>query len=149
MEKLLNAIASGLNVWVVVEEQSEEKTLNGVLTVTMEMFNHRDVTDEVRALFKKELKNHLFSKLQRMEVGGYVEYRFNRDNVRPLGTLMKNFNDNLAEVLMKLPFPKDGGFYDFPCNTYFSFTLTKKYEKSVSIMADTVCQWIMEAYSKQ
>ena len=148
MEKLLNAIASRLNVRIVVEEQSE-KTLQGVLTVTMQMFDHRDVTDEVRELFKKELNNHLFSKLQKMEAGEYVEYGFDYGNVRPLGTLMEDANDNLAEVLLKLPALKDGETYDFPCDTYIRFTLTKKDEKAASVKPNTVCQWIMEAYSKQ
>lgn len=148
MEKLLNAIASRLNVRVVVEEQSE-KTLQGVLTVTMQMFDHRDVTDEVRELFKKELNNHLFTKLQKMEAGEYVEYGFDYGNVRPLGTLMEDANDNLAEVLLKLPALKDGETYDFPCDTYIRFTLTKKDEKTASVKPNTVCQWIMEAYSKQ
>ena len=148
MEKLLNAIASRLNVRSVVEEQSE-KTLQGVLTVTMQMFDHRDVTDEVRELFKKELNNHLFTKFQDMEVGEYVEYGFDYGNVRPLGTLMEDANDNLAEILLKLPALNEGETYDFPCDTYIRFTLTGKSEKNVSVKPNVVCPWIMEAYSKQ
>ena len=148
MEKLLNAIASRLYVRVVVEEQSE-KTLQGVVTVTMHMFDHRDVTDEVRELFKKELNNHLFTKLQNMEAGEYVEYGFDYGNVRPLGTLMEDANDNLAEVLLKLPTLNDGETYDFPCDTYIRFTLTEKDEKKVSLKPNTVCQWIKEAYNNQ
>lgn len=148
MEKLLNEIASRLNVRVVVEEQSE-KTLQGVLSVTMQMFDHRDVTNEVRELFKKELNNHLFTKLQKMEVGEYVEYGFDYGNVRPLGTLMEDANDNLAEVLLKLPALNDGETYDFPCDTYIRFTLTEKDEERASVKPNMVCQWIKEAYSKQ
>ena len=34
-----------------------------------------------------------------MEVGEYVEYVFDYSNVRPLGTLMEDANDNLAEAV--------------------------------------------------
>lgn len=148
MEKLLNAIASRLNVRVVVEEHSE-KTLQGVLYVTMQKFDHKDVTNEVRELFKKELNNHVFTKLQKMEAGEYVEYGFDYGNVRPLGTLMEDANDNLAEVLLKLPTLNDGETYDFPCDTYIRFTLTEKDEETASVKPNMVCQWIKEAYSKQ
>lgn len=148
MDKLLNAIASRLNVRVVVEEHSK-RTLQGVLNVTMQMFDHRDVTDEVRELFKKELNNHLFTKLQNMKSGEYVEYGFDYGDVRPLGTLMEDANDNLAEVLLKLPALNDGETYDFPCDTYIRFTLTERDAKKASVKPNMVCPWIMEAYSKQ
>ncbi len=148
MEKLLNAIASRLTVRVTVEEQSE-KTLEGVLTVTMAMFEHRDVSDEVKELFKKELNNHLFTKLQDIEVGEYVHYGFDYGQVRPLGTLMEDANDNLAEVLLTLPALEDGESYEFPCNTYIRFTLTGRDDKEATVKPNIVCTWIMEAYNKQ
>ena len=148
MDKLLNAIASRLNVRVAVEEHSK-RTLQGVLNVTMQMFEHRDVTDEVSELFKKELNNHLFTKLQNMKSGEYVEYGFDYGDVRPLGTLMEDANDNLAEVLLKLPALNDGETYDFPCDTYIRFTLIERDTKKASVKPDMVCPWIMEAYSKQ
>lgn len=148
MEKLLNAIASRLNVRVTVEEQAEE-TLEGVLTVKMAMFDHKDVSDEVRQLFKKELNNHLFTKLHEVEVGEYVEYGFDYGRVRPLGTLMEDANDNLAEVLLKLPTLPAGESYDFPCDTYIRFTLTEKDENEATVKPNIVCPWIIEAYNKQ
>lgn len=148
MEKLLNAIASRLTVRVTVEEQSE-KMLEGVLTVTMAMFEHKDVSDEVRELFKKELNNHLSTKLKEIEVGEYVDYGFDYGQVRPLGTLMEDANDNLAEVLLKLPPLNDGECYDFPCDTYIRFTLTGKDEQEAKVKPNIVCSWIMEAYNKQ
>ncbi|MGN1327916.1 MAG: hypothetical protein ACI4VQ_07585 [Clostridia bacterium] len=147
-EKLLNAIASGLNVRVTLREQSE-KTLEGVLTVTRSMFDYKDASDEVRELFKKELNNHLFTKLKEIEVGEYVVYGFDYGKVRPLGTLMEDANDNLAEVLLKLPSLKDGERYVFPCETYIRFMLIGKYEKEATVKPNIVCPWIMEAYNKQ
>ena len=148
MEKLLDAIASRLTVRVTVEEQSE-KTLESVLTVTMAMFDHKDVSEEVRKLFKKELNNHLFTKLGEIEVGEYVDYGFDYGQVRPLGTLMEDANDNLAEVLLKLPPLNDGECYDFPCDTYIRFMLTEKDENEATVKPNIVCQWIMEAYNKR
>lgn len=146
MDKLLNAIASRLTIQVVVEA---DKTLQGVVTVTRQMFDRRDVEDEVKELFKKELNNHLLTKLQDLKVGEYVDYGFAYGNVRPLGTLMEEANDNLAEVLLKLPSLNDGETYDFPCNTYIGFTLTERNEEKATVKPNYVSTWIMEAYSKQ
>lgn len=148
MEKLLSAIVSRLKVQVTVEEQSEN-TLEGVLTLRMAMFEHKDVSDEVKELFKKELSDHLFTKLHEIEVGEYVEYGFDYGNVRPLGTLMEDANDNLAEVLLKLPTLPAGESYNFPCDTYIRFTLTGKEENKVTVKPNTRCSWIMQAYKKQ
>ena len=150
MEKLLNAIASRLSVRVTVEESSK-KTLEGVLTLTvkMKMYDHRDVSEEVRKLFKKELNNHLFTKLQEIEVGEYVDYEFECGQVRPLGTLMKDANDNLAEVLLKLPALEDGESYELPFETYIRFTLTGKDNQGATVKSNIVCPWIIEAYNQQ
>ncbi len=148
MEKLLNAIASRLNVRVTIEEEFEQ-TSEGVLTVTMAMYDHKEVSEEVRELFKKELNNHLFTKLKETELGEDVEYGFDYGNVRPLGTLMEDANDNLAEVLLKLPPLKDGESYDFPCDTYIRFTVTGREEKEITVKPNIVCSWIMEAYYNQ
>lgn len=148
MDKLLNAIASRLTIRRVVEEEVEQ-TWKGVVTFTMQMFDHRDVEDEVKELFKKELNNHLFTKLQNLKVGEYLDYGFDYGDVRPLGTLMEEANDNLAEVLLKLPALNDGETYDFPCNTYFGFTLTEKNEEKATGKLNCASTWIMEEYSKQ
>lgn len=121
MERVLDEIASKLNVQVVVKERVK-RSIDGALISTEKWLEHRDVTDEVRELFKKELENHLFNKLQNMKVGEYVEYGFDYGDVRPLGTIMENANDNLAEVLLKLPALNDGETYSFPCDTYIRFT---------------------------
>lgn len=143
MDKILNAIASRLTIRKVVEEESE-KTLLGVITVTMQMFAHRDVEKEVKELFEKELNNHLFTKLQQLKVGEYVEY----GNVRPFGTLMEEANENLAEVLLKLPALNDGEIYELPCDTYMGFTLKEKNKENLTVKP-YACGWIAEAYSKQ
>ena len=148
MEKLLDAFASGLTVRFTVKEQSE-KTLEGVLAVTMAMFNHKNISDEVKELFKQELNNHLFTKLKEIKVGEYVDYGYDYGQVRPLGTLIEDANDNLAEVLLKLPPLNDGECYDFPFDTYIRFTLTEKDERKAKVQPNFVCSWIMEAYNKQ
>lgn len=149
MDKLLNAIASRLNVRVVVKEERDTNLVNGVVTLSIEFFDYRDVSDEVRELFKKELNNHLFSKLQEAKIGEHVEYGFDYGNVRPLGILMEDVNDNLAEVLLKLPVLNDGERYTFPCDTYVRFTLTDKKDDHFNAKPSMVSPWIMEAYSKQ
>lgn len=138
MEKLLNAIASRLTVRIVVEEQPYE-TLQG-LNITMQIFELRDVTDEVRELFKKELKNHLFTKLQNMRFCESVAYSFDYN---------KGANDNLAEVLLKLPILNDGEYYVFTSETYIRFTVAKREAENTTIDLSVVSPWIMEACSKQ
>ena len=64
----------------------------------MAMFNHKDISDEVRELFKEELNNHLSTRLKEIEVGEHVDYGFDYGHVRPLETTMEGANDNLAEV---------------------------------------------------
>lgn len=149
MDKLLNAIASRLNVRIVVEEERYTNLVNGVVTFSMEFFDYRDVSEEVRELFKKELNNHLFSKLQEAKIGEHVEYGFDYGNVRPLGTLMEDTNDNLAEVLLKLPALNDGEKYVFPCDTYIRFTLIDKKDNHFNAKVSMVSPWIREVYSKQ
>lgn len=148
MEKLLNAIASRLSVRVTVEEDAKE-TPEGILQVKMFMYDHKDVSDEVRDLFKKELNNHLFIKLQEIEVDEYVDYEFECGQVRPLGTLREDANDNLAEVLLKLPALKEGESYDLPVETYIRFTLISKNNQKVTVKPNIICPWIMEAYNQQ
>lgn len=147
MEKLLDEIASRLSVQI-VEREEYEKGLDGTLTL-MQAFSYRDVTDEVRKLFKKELYNHMFTKLlQEMEVGEYVEYGFDYGDERPLGTLMEDANDNMAEVLLKLPALNEGERYVLPGDTYICFTLMGREAKQVSITAK-MCLWITATYENQ
>ena len=126
MEKLLNAISRRLKVRSIVEEQ--------------------EVTEEVRNMFQKELKNHLFEKLQKIEVGESVVYSFNYGNA--IGKHIGDANDNLAEVLLKLPALPDGNRYVLPFNTFISFALTEKNGK-VDVEPGIICPWIMDEYIKQ
>ena len=148
MDKLLNAIASGLNIRAVVYKQSEEALQNG-LSITTRVIVYKDVTDNVRKKFKKELKKHLFSKLRKIEVGESVDYSFNYGKVKHLGTLIKEANNNMAEVLLKLPKLKEGENYEFPPSTYISFKLIDRYETGGTVEINIISPWIMEEYSKQ
>ena len=87
MEKLLNAIASRLNVRVIAEESSS-RALDSIITVTMHMYDYKEAPDEVKELFRKELNNHIFNKLQEVEVDESVEYMFECEQVRPLGSII-------------------------------------------------------------
>lgn len=143
-DKLLNAIASTLTVQSYVDDQYE--TPDGVSTVAMRMPNYRDVTDEVKELFKQELKKHMSTKLEKMKVGEHVEYGFDYSHLRR--TLMEDMNDNLKEVLLKLPALNEGEKYNLRYDTYLCVTLTKKEAEKVSVTVET-CQRIMEAYENQ
>lgn len=147
MEKLLNAIASKLNVRVIAEESSSS-AFYGIITVTMHMYDYKDASDEVRELFKKELNNHMFNKLQEIEVGESVEYMFECGQERPLGSIMDDANDNLAEVLQKLPALPEGEKYTLPFETYIRITLTKNSGDDIKVMP-YVSDWIREEYSDQ
>ena len=147
MEKLLNAIASRLNVRVIAEESSSS-AVDSIITVTMHMYDYKETSDEVKELFKKELNNHIFNKLQEIEVNESVEYMFECGQVRPLGSIMDDANDNLAEVLQKLPALPEGEKYTLPFETYIRITLTKKSEDDVKVMPH-VSDWIREEYFNQ
>lgn len=148
MDKLLNAIASGLNIRAVVCKQSEEALQNDLI-ITTRMFVYKDVTYNVRRIFKRELKKHLLSKLSKIEVGEYVDYSFSYGKVKHLGTIIKEANDNMAEVLLKLPKLKEGENYEFPPNTYISFKLIDRYETGGTVEINIISPWIMEKYGKQ
>lgn len=121
MEEWLNLISEALTIRVTVEEHSER----GV-NVKAKIYKTKDVSKEVREQFKTELYNHLCTKLQEIEVGEYVDYSFNFGKVKQRGTLMEDANDNLAEVLLKLPPLKEGECYELPCNICMRFVLKEK-----------------------
>lgn len=147
MEKLLNVIASRLKVRTIAEESSS-KAVDSIITVTMHMFDYKEASDEVKELFKKELNNHIFNKLQETEVEESVVYMFEFGQVRPLGTIMDDANDNLAEVLQKLPILPEGEKYTLPFETYICITLTKKSKEDIRVMP-YVSNWIREEYFNQ
>ena len=121
MGKLLDVIASQLKIRVDAEENC-----------------YKDVSEEVRKLFGREFNHHLYRKLKTIDVGEYVDYMYECGHSRPLGTIMYNANDNLAEVLKKLPELPDGESYAFPPNSYIAFTLTSKYHKQFKIKISLV-----------
>ena len=148
MEKLLNAIASRLTIRSVNEER-KTTTVNSPITVTIHPFGYEERMNSIRERFKKELNEHIFRKLQKRKTGGYVDYMFECGKHRPLGYIMDEANDNLAEVLQKLPVLQNGERYVLPANTYFSFILLKKDENEVEVKVEILSKWIKETYLSQ
>lgn len=143
MEKLLDAIASGLDI-----RGAEEKDLKVSdeypLIIETDWYDYKEVSQEVIELFKKELRNHLIENVKKLDVGEHVDYGFEYDS-KPLGTLMEEANDNLAEVLLKLPAHDERESYKLPEDTYVRFTVTERYENKVLVNPDIVSPWIMGA----
>jgi len=128
MAKLLDVIVSQLRIRVDEKENSD-----------------KEVPSEVMELFKKEFNHHLYRKLKTIKVGEYVDYMFECGYSRPLGTIVYNANDNLAEVLKKLPKLPEGESYAFPPNSYIAFTLTGKYNKQFKIEINLVTDVFIKA----
>lgn len=148
MEKLLNAIASRLSIRSLNEERNVS-TVNNSITVTIHSFGYEERMNGIREIFKKELNEHIFRKLQKRKVGGHVDYMFECGKHRPLGYIMNEANDNLAEVLQKLPVLQNGERYVFPENTYFNFILIQKDENEVKAKVGIVSKWVKETYLSQ
>lgn len=148
MDKLLTVIASGLDIRSAVNINFE-KVLQDNSNVIASESDYQEVINKARRRFKKEFKNHLFNKLKKIEVGEYVDYYFDYGNIRPLGIIMERANDNMAEVLIKLPTLKDGECYVFPHGTYISFELIERYQKGGTVKLNSICSWIKEAYTKK
>lgn len=144
MEKLLNAIASRLKIRVTKESANH---LGGALTISMGTFEYKDVPEETRELFKGQLVLHLLSKISGCKFGEKVEYIFDFGNVRPLGNIREDANDNMAEILFKLPFLNEGECYVLPIDTYIGFEMVQ--ENNSVIVKPLASEWISEAYSKQ
>lgn len=143
MERLLDAIASGLDIRGA--ERKELKVSDEYLfTIEADWSDYKDVSPEVRELFKKEFETHLLEKVKKLDVGEHVDYGF-ECNDKPLGTLMEGANDNLAEVLLKLPALNEGEAYELPEDTYVRFTVTERDKNKVIANPDIVSPWIMEA----
>ena len=86
----------------------------------------------------------MIENVKKLDVGEHVDYGFEYDS-KPLGTLMEEANDNLAEVLLKLPALDEGESYELPEDTYVRFTVTERYENKVLVNPDIVSPWIMGA----
>ncbi len=122
MDRLLNAIASGLNIRS--HNRSEE------------------VIQKARKKFISELEKHLFSKLENLEVGQCITYSFNYENISE--TIIEKVNNNMKEVLLKLPALEKGERYIFPQDTYFSFKLTDRIESGGTVVINGISSWIIE-----
>lgn len=129
MGKLLDAVASQLSV------RSTDKE-SGSYTI-------REATEETRELFKKVFQRDMYLKLKKIKVGETIDYVFGSiDNGLADQPIIKA-NENLEEILNKLPRLESGESYAFPPNSYICITLTaqkaKKGQKrmKISLMSDS------------
>ena len=147
MERLLDAIANRLTIRVTTEEQSEQ--ISEGVSVSWTMYEHKPISEDIRKIFKKEFNNHLFTKLTEAEIGDSVEYLYECGNVRPIGTILDYANDNMADVLDKLPKLEEGEQYDLPTDTYIGFILQNKGEDGKFRTKISGCsKWIIDELSK-
>ena len=115
MGKLLDAVASQLSIRSISEE-------GGIYT-------QKDVTEETRELFKKEFHQDMYRKLKKIKVGQSIDYIFGSIDNKLTAEPSIKVNENLAEVLNKLPKLESGEIYAFPPNSYICITLTAQRAK--------------------
>lgn len=147
MEKLLDAIASGLEIRITTAHK-KDCGIRPFVTADLKLYEYCPVNDETRKKFKEVLNNHLAEKIKGAQVGDVIEYIFEHGRVYPLGTIQDNANDNMAEVLRELPaLGMVEEEYALPTDTYFSFEVTES-NKNGGMGIPRVSDWIMKAYQR-
>lgn len=141
MEKLLNVIASRLEVCV------EHRYGEGASTKYKCWYEYKQVSEEVKEKFEKELYKHAARKLAKLEIDESIEYIFNYSSHDPYEIASNEANENLLEVFQKLPSLPKGEKYTLPYDTYFEFILMEKTEDCVTALPG-VSDWIKEAYNQ-
>ena len=148
MEKLLNALSKKLQIRTPAVQQVKTISLGDRKFVgPFKRFEYIEVPNEVKTLFKDKLHTHIFSKADLIGLEAKLEYSFDYGNVRPLGTLINEANDNMAEVLLELPKLGDRECYVLPLDTYFSFTVTEKSEIGTTLELTNMSEWIKKEYN--
>lgn len=149
MEKLLNLLSSKLQIRTSAPQQVAICSGDKEFCEPFRRFQYKEAPKEVKESFKKKLENHVFSKADQLSVGERLDYLFDYGKKRPLGTLMAEANDNMAEVLLQLPELDDGECYVLPLDTYFSFEVTEK-DKTVTVLElKDESSWIEKEYNNQ
>jgi len=129
MGKLLDAVASQLSIRSICKESGN--------------YINKDVTKETKELFKKEFQRHMYLKLKKIKVGETIDYVFGSIDNKLGAQPMNSANENLAEVLNKLPQLENGESYAFPNNSYIYITLTAQKAKrgqkrmKISLVSDS------------
>ena len=148
MEKLLNMLSNKLQIRThAVQQVNTISSGNRKFVGPFKRFEYIEVPNEVKTLFKEKLEAHIFSKADQIEAGEKLEYSFDYGNARPLGTLMNEANDNVAEVLLGLPKLCDGECYVLPLDTYFCFVVTEKSEIGTTLELANMSGWIKREYN--
>lgn len=139
MEKLLDAIASRLEIRLTVAHKEGQEVVHMPPRVTfaLKLFEHCPVDERTRTMFKDALRKHIAKKIKEANIGDVIEYLFEYGQVYPLGEIQDNANDNMAEVLRELPALGMGEEYVLPADTYFSFTVENKQENSQDLVVGT------------
>lgn len=144
MGKLLNAIASQLSI----RSNNENVGIDvdkGTINTDNKRYIYNDVPEKTRAQFKRVFHQHMYRKLSKMKVGDSLNYMFDCGNDRPLSLIMDDANQNLAEVLQKLPELPEGESYAFPPNSCVEITLMAKMGKRLHIKINLVSNVFVEA----
>ena len=74
-------------------------------------------------------------------------YIFDRSCREDLGTIISYANDNMAEVLMKLPPLKEGEEYHLPNDTIFILEPYEEYKDSFGVVL-YFSDWIERSYNQ-
>ena len=137
MGKMLDAIASQLSIRSIVKE--------GEVNNLKERYFYKEVPEKTKTQFKKAFNQHMYRKLTKMKVGDSLDYMFDCGKARPLSVLMDEANENMAEVLQKLPQLPEGERYVFPPESYLSITLKAKMGKRMHIKINLASEVFVKA----
>ena len=145
MDRLLDIVSEKLIVRFKLKGNEDTDHIEGIRSLSSGI-GYRFISKEVKDLFKTLLEEHVVSKLEESDFEESVMYVFDRSCKEDLGTIIRHANDNMAEVLMKLPPLKEGEEYHLPNDTVF---ILEPYEESSDIYAVVLyfSEWIEKSYN--
>lgn len=138
MQLIISIIAERLKVRMLIKEE------NKGIGISTYRYIVADVPEYVKSLFTEELLNHMAKKARSLKKGDYFEYLYNYGTYRPLGKIMYEANDNLAEVLSTLPKLKTNAEYFLP-ETFLGLEVDEYNGRDViKLEVDNISSWILE-----
>lgn len=145
IEKLLEVFPEGLYVRheeVIPESKNSKKDLRNV--------SYTRASLEVKEAFKAVLRENLLSKLEKCSIGEKISYSFYLGTVHSPhsvyhGDPAQSINQNLQEVIDKLPKLPEGEEYVFPDHTSVSVKVIG-FDQGKSVTSlDNLCSWLRKA----